>query len=114
MEKSVLKMESLDRDNCSVAVCGSSLNKYHVDILRKQCDPSEYIICFVKEDDTDGKYFNKLIKMCQKYNNYGQFSFIYDFKNRLNLKDSPIDKGSTIFEELLKERVVVKSEWRNN
>ena len=34
--------------------------------------------------------------------------FIYDMKNLLNLKDSPTDKGEEIFEQLLKERVIVK------
>lgn len=107
-EKSCLKMESFSRPNCSVAVCGSSINKFQIDILIKYCDPKEFIICFDKEEDKEDKYFNKLMKLGKKYSNYGTFSFIYDFKERLMLKDSPVDEGEEIFEQLLKERVRIK------
>ena len=107
-EKSVLIAENFSRPNCSVAVCGSSINKFQIDILMKYCQPKEFIICFDKEEDKEDKYFNKLKRLGEKYSNYGQFSFIYDFKGRLELKDAPVDKGEEIFEELLKERVRIK------
>ena len=107
-EKSCLKMESFSRPNCSVAVCGSSINKFQIDILIRNCNPKEFIICFDKEEDKEDKYFNKLMKLGKKYSNYGTFSFIYDFKERLMLKDSPVDEGEEIFEQLLKERVRIK------
>ena len=107
-EKSVLLMDSFSRPNCGVAVCGSSINKFQIDILMKYCNPKEFIICFDKEEDIEDKYFNKLMKLGKKYSNYGNFSFIYDFKKRLNLKDSPVDRGEEIFNELLKERVKIK------
>ena len=107
-EKSVLLMDSFSRPNCGVAVCGSSINKFQIDILMKYCNPKEFIICFDKEEDVEDKYFNKLMKLGKKYSNYGNFSFIYDFKKRLNLKDSPVDRGEEIFNELLKERVKIK------
>ena len=107
-EKSVLIADSFSRPNCSVAVCGSSINKFQINILMKVCDPKEFIICFDKEEDKEDKYFNKLMKLGKKYSNYGQFSFIYDFKGRLEMKDAPVDKGEKIFEELLKERVKIK------
>lgn len=109
MEKSVLKMEDFSRPNCSVAVCGSSINKFQIDLLMKACEPEEFIICFDKEDlPQEDKYFNKMKKLCEKYSNYGQFSFIYDFKNRLKLKDSPVDKGEEKFNELLKTRIRIR------
>ena len=108
-EKSVLQMEGFERPNCAVAVCGSSINKFQIDILIRNCAPSEFIICFDKEEEgLEDKYFNKLKKMGEKYSNYGNFSFIYDFHKRLDLKDSPVDKGEEIFEQLLKERVRIK------
>ena len=108
-EKSVLLMENFNRPNCAVAVCGSSINKFQINLLMKTCAPSEFIICFDKEEEgLEDKYFNKLKKLSEKYNNYGNFSFIYDFHNKLELKDSPVDKGEEVFEELLKERVRVK------
>lgn len=45
--------------------------------------------------------------MCKKYKNYANFSFIYDKKKLLKLKDSPTDRGEEIFKKLLKERVKV-------
>lgn len=108
-EKSVLLMDGFKRPNCGVAVCGSSINKFQIDILMKTCAPKEFIICFDKEEEgIEDKYFNKLKKLGEKYLNYGDFSFIYDFHNRLEMKDSPVDKGEKIFNQLLKERVRVK------
>ena len=107
-EKSVLQFEDFNMPNCSVAVCGSSLNKFQVDILMRECAPSEFILCFDKEDDTDDKYFNKLHKMCKKYTKYANFSFLYDFDGLLNLKDSPSDHGEEVFKKLLNRRVRVQ------
>lgn len=108
-EKSVLLMDGFKRPNCGVAVCGSSINKFQIDILMKTCAPKEFIICFDKEEEgLEDKYFNKLKKLGEKYSNYGNFSFIYDFHNRLEMKDSPVDKGEEVFNQLLKERVKIK------
>lgn len=106
-EKSVLQFEGFNIPNCAVAVCGSSLNKFQVDILMRECAPSEFIVCFDKEKDEDDKYFNKLYKMCKKYNKYANFSFLYDHENLLNLKDSPSDRGEEVFRKLLNRRVRV-------
>ena len=46
--------------------------------------------------------------MGKKYNNYCNFSFIYDFNNLLNSKDSPFDKGEKTFKILLQQRVKIK------
>ena len=46
--------------------------------------------------------------MCQKYQNYVDFSFIYDRENLLEMKDSPTDKGPDIFWQLYKRRVKIR------
>ena len=108
-EKSVMQLDSFSRDNCGVAVCGSNFNKYQLNILLKECQPKEIIICFDKEElKGQDKYFYKLYNLGKKYINYCNFSFVYDMNNLLNLKDSPTDKGEEVFEELLKGRVKVK------
>lgn len=108
-EKSVLQMDSFDRLNCAAAVCGSQFNKFALKILIQNCHPNEIVICFDKEEKPgEDTYFNKLYKLCSKYKNYANFSFIYDMENLLELKDSPTDKGQAIFEELLKKRVRIK------
>lgn len=108
-EKAVLQFENFSRTNCAVAVCGSSLNKFQLDLLLKECHPKEIILCFDKEEKKyEEKYFYKLWNMCKKYNKYCDFSFIYDRENLLEMKNSPSDKGEKIFEQLLKKRVKVK------
>ena len=109
-EKSVVISEGFDRPNCAAAVCGSNFNKYAFNILLKECSPKEVIICFDKENihKNERSYFDKLYNMCKKYNQYSNFSFIYDFDNKLSLKDSPVDKGEGVFEKLLQERIKVK------
>lgn len=107
-EKSVMQAESFSRDNCVVSVCGSQLNKFSLKKLINECRPEEIVICFDKEDNTNDIYFNKLYTLGKKYQNYANFSFIFDFKGLLELKDSPFDKGEKIFEELLERRVKIR------
>lgn len=107
-EKSVLQFENFNQPNCAVAVCGNSLNKFQLDILIRECSPEEFILCFDKENKKGSEYFDKLWKLCKKYHNYGNFSFLYDREGLLSLKDSPSDKGEEIFNKLLNRRVVVR------
>lgn len=112
-EKSPLKYYDAfgENNNIAVAVCGSALNKAQINLLMKNFDLDEIIVAFDKENydrESDEKYFNKLYNLCQKYNNYVNFSFIYDRKGLLDLKDSPIDKGIEIYKKLYEGRVRVK------
>ena len=108
-EKSCMQMESFQRSNCSVAVCGSQFNKYALKILIQNAHPQEIIICFDKEEiPPKEEYFNKLYNIGRKYQNYADFSFIYDRESLLDLKDSPTDKGEEVFEKLLKKRVKIR------
>ena len=107
-EKSVLQLESFHMLNCSAAVCVSKLNKYALDILIRECHPQEIVICFDSEEEPKSTtYFNKLYALCQKYNIYCNFSFIYDKEHLIKLKDSPSDRGEEIFRRLLEKRVRV-------
>ena len=108
-EKSCMQMESFQRPNCSAAVCGSQFNKHALKILIQNAHPQEIIICFDKEEIPPNEtYFNKLYNIGKKYQNYADFSFIYDREGLLNLKDSPTDKGEEVFEKLLQKRVRIK------
>lgn len=108
-EKAVMQFESFNRLNCSAAVCGSQFNKFALKLLMKTCHPKEIVICFDKEElPNQDIYFNKINSMCKKYQNYADFSFIYDRENLLKLKDSPSDHGQEIFEQLLERRVKVR------
>ena len=109
-EKSVLLSENSERDNCALAVCGSNINKYQIFLLLKICQPKEIIVCFDNEEkEGEEKYFHKLYKMCKRYSKYCAMSFCYDRKNITKKKDSPIDRGEEIFNELVKRRVRVRA-----
>lgn len=109
-EKSVMMYDSYYQDNLSAAVCGSSFNKVQLDILMRHCGPKEIVICFDNDhpnlNNTEGlQYFNKLWELGKKYAQYVNISFIFDRDNLLDLKDSPIDKGKDIFEQLVNKRI---------
>lgn len=108
-EKAVLQADSFSIPNCTAAVCGSNLNKYQLNILLKACQPKEIVICFDQEEEKGKeKYFNKLYAICKKYEQYANFSFIYDRWGLLELKQSPTDCGEEIFKKLIEKRVKVK------
>lgn len=108
-EKSVLQFEGFDFANCAVAVCGSNFNKFALKLLIKTAHPREVVICFDKEEKPGSEdYFNKLYSIGKKYQNYADFSFIYDRENLLNMKDSPTDRGAEVFWKLYKRRVKVR------
>ena len=108
-EKAVLQSELFGEKNCTVAICGSSLNIYQIKLLMQHCQPKEIVLCLDKEElPGEDKYFYKLWNMCNKYKLYTNMSFIYDRENLLNLKDSPFDRGRNIFNKLLEKRVKVK------
>lgn len=109
-EKSVmLYHQHYPNGNIAVAVCGSSFNKIQMTMLL-QLGVNEIVLAFDREYESypsnqSDKYFDKLKGICDKYKNYTQMSFIFDTKNLLGYKDSPIDKTKDIFEQLIKERV---------
>lgn len=107
-EKSVMQADSFSIPNCTVASCGSNLNKFQIDLLLRYCAPREIVVCYDNEEIEGDKYFNKLYQMCKKYTHYCNMSFVYDREGLTKLKDSPTDNGEEIFNKLIKERVRVK------
>ena len=110
-EKSVLQygtMFGTNRNIC-VASCGSSIHSYQVELLVK-LGVNKIIIAYDKEGTTSKekeKYLNKLRTICLKYRNFCQMGYVYDFKNRLGLKESPFDKDKETAENLIKECIWV-------
>jgi len=108
-EKSVLLYDTMfgHGNNICVAACGSNFHNYQAELLLK-LGVERILIAFDKEgEDYKGKekYYNKLKKMCERYKLRCQIGFIYDQKNLLELKDSPLDKGKETFLKLYKEAV---------
>lgn len=112
-EKSCLLYQSyfgIDND-ISVAVCGSSLINYQVQLL-KSCGAEEICIAFDKQfqelGDEEWKNWTKKLKdINKKYGDEIQISFLFDKWNLLGYKDSPIDRGPEIFLELFNKRVAL-------
>lgn len=113
-EKSCMLDESYNgEDSLTVACCGHNLGIYQVNLLTKVLGVNEITLAFDKEydnwEDSDAKKDWALLqKICNKYNSHAKFSFIWDYDNLLEHKDSPFDKGKEVWEKLYKERVRVK------
>lgn len=113
-EKSVLKCEDYyGDDNFSVASCSSNITNFHRDILLS-LDIEEVIICFDRirdkeEHETDEKYEKviedyqkRLLKLAGKFTPYVRTYIVYDDFNLLKAKESPVDKGKDVLEQLMK------------
>lgn len=111
-EKSVLLAEQLKINN-AVACCGSNISKTQILQLIKY-GAKEITIAFDKEypnsrTEESSKYFDKLYALASKYNLYCNMSFIFDFSDFIQQKQSPIDNGPEIFYELWNQRIGVRA-----
>ena len=112
-EKSTLLYGSyfgLEND-ISVAACGSNLINYQV-LLLLSLGVEEIIIAFDRQykkpgDEECKKWIDKLTAIDNKYHSLVQISFLFDNKNLLDYKMSPIDNGPDIFLILFKNRIIL-------
>ncbi|WP_161627575.1 hypothetical protein [Metaclostridioides mangenotii] len=51
----------------------------------------------------------KIVRMIQDIKGLVKVTLIWDTKGLLDYKDSPIDNGKKIFEELLKDRICINN-----
>jgi hypothetical protein len=120
-EKSVLKCEGFyGEDNFTVAVCSSNITNFHKDILLS-LDIEEVIVCFdrfrdKKENESEEKYQEqiddyqkKLLKFARKFTPYVRTYIVYDDFELLQAKESPVDKGKDILEQLMKCKYEIKT-----
>ncbi len=100
-EKSVLKMDSYFGENSSIAVGGSSISPYQLNLL-KTLGVKDIYMCFDYEKNNQG-WEKKMNKIYNKIIEWG-FNCYYmrneDMEKYLNEKDSPIDKGEENFKIL--------------
>lgn len=110
-------------NNIATATCGMTFSLYQRDLLLS-CDIDELVIAYDKQyqlelinDENIDKnskpwkeyenYIKRLIKIVEMFKDYCNVSIIACWDNRLDYKDSPIDKGKETFEQLYKERYLV-------
>lgn len=96
-------------NDISVAVCGSNLINYQVQLLLG-LGVEEIVIAFDKQfkeigDDEFNRWTKKLTEIHKKYGAYIHISFMFDKWNMLEYKMSPIDNGQETFMELFKRRI---------
>ena len=110
-EKSCLKYRSFfgEENDISCAVCGSNLIKYQFWLI-SSCGAEEIIIGFDRQykeigDEEYYRWVKKLKDIAKKYFLYCNITFLFDTKNLLDYKDSPVDKGAEIFLQLFKGRL---------
>ncbi|MGD7046967.1 hypothetical protein FZC83_01900 [Rossellomorea marisflavi] len=120
-EKSVFKTEDVyGGNNFSCAVCSSQITDYHRDIALS-LGVEEVFIGFdkfraKKEYESEEvyqklieKYQDKLLKFARKFTPYCKVFIIWDDFDLLDPKDSPIDKGKSILEQLMKCKYEIKT-----
>ena len=107
-EKSVLKMETLyPQSNISLATAGKKITLDQLNALLK-LNLNEVILAYDKDYTTAAERkekiaeYEKIISILKPYFNV---SILVDFDNNLNFKDSPIDRGKEVFEQLIRDRV---------
>lgn len=120
-EKSVLLYGSIygQENNIAVATCGMTFSLFQRDLLIF-LGITEIIVAYDMQYELDKidkqnkkkweeycGYFKRLIKIAKITMDYCNISTISCWDNRINYKDSPIDKGKEIFEQLYKERFLI-------
>lgn len=102
-EKGALQGRSYYGDrNVVGAVCGHNLNRWQVHLIMEYCKPREIILAF-----DQGIPYEDQHAICQRYNGYTNFSFIYDANGLLKEKESPLDRPD-ILGDLIDRRIKVK------
>jgi hypothetical protein len=107
-EKSVMKMDTIYGDNnVAVAVSGKTITIDHIKLLLKY-GVEKIVLAF----DRDYSDIDEIVQKQQEYReivsyvqNFCNVSMIIDYSFKLGYKDSPIDKGKEIFEELMAKKI---------
>ena len=122
-EKSVLlSNDYYDNNNFTVATCGFNISKWHRDTILS-LGVEEVIIGFDKDFDplieTDEThtdyikfkhYLKRILKLANLFTPYCRTYVIWDDTNKLELKDSPFDKGKETLEFLMQNKIEITTE----
>lgn len=110
-EKSVLKMNSFfgRENNTAVATCGNRITNEQIRLFA-ELQVEEVILAFDKDYITDleqQQLLKKYDEIAKRLAVYFNTSVIIDWTDMTDYKDSPIDNGREIFEELYEARYYV-------
>lgn len=126
-EKSVMLSHTFYGNNdCSVAVCGFNISAYQMKEILK-LGVEEVVLCFDKDFDENDyadmsdtspeylkykHYVKKILSMAYKFVPYCKTYVIWDTEHLLDIKDSPVDKGKEVFEQLYKTKIEINTDNR--
>lgn len=109
-EKAVMQHSSFYNNSIAVAISGSSLHSYQIDMMKK-LGVEEVVLGLDKEftnEEEEQQYKEKINNIfVHKLAPYFNISIIWDTENKLGHKMSPTDLGKDIFEELYKSRIMI-------
>ena len=96
-------------NDISVAVCGSSLSNYQIQLLL-DLGIQELIIAFDKQfkklnDEEHLNWVRKLKEINKKFKKYVNISFVFEKEDLLEYKMSQIENGTEIFLTLFEKRI---------
>lgn len=95
----------------TVACCGSNLTWYQFQLLLS-LGVEEIVIAFDKQFQTIGdkewkRWTKKLTEISNKYNPFVKISFMFDTSDLLGYKESPVDGGKEICQNMFEHRIVL-------
>lgn len=114
-EKSVIKAEVFYPDNnFTLALCSSNITDFQRDIIL-DLEVDEVMLALDKEYENLSsieakKYEKKILKLAAKFVPYMRTFVLWDTKSLLQKKDSPVDRGQKVLEQLMKEKVEVTTQ----
>lgn len=111
-EKGVLQMNSFFKNNPSIATCGSNLSYEQIKMLLL-LGVEEFVFAYdkqYKDKKEELLWKAKIFKLASRIPIDITVSIIWDDLENglLDYKDSPVDKGKKIFNQLLKNRIDLK------
>ena len=103
-EKSVLKTKTWFKDeDITVASFGCNLTDYQIEIIKSLGVKDIY---FMWDREEDEKILKKMERVYKKCSLFFDVWYIKNYENKINIKDSPMDKGRENFIDLVKNNLI--------
>ena len=103
-EKSVLLSRTWFKNNdITVASFGCNLTDYQIELI-KSLHVKDIIFMWDREEDE--KILKKMEKVYRKCSLFFNVWYIKNYENKINIKDSPMDKNEDIFRDLIKNNLI--------
>lgn len=98
-EKSVLKSKTwFGEDDITVASFGANLTNFQIEII-KSLGVTDILFCYDREEDE--KILKKMNNIYKKTALFFNVYYIRNYKDLIDIKESPLDKNKDIYVELL-------------